>query len=558
VLSILLLVCIFPQSTDAASIENSRPNPTLGLESNPDQVCSNCHKGIYEKYENTPMSRGSGAAVNGLIQGSFLHAASSISYKVFLRNGKAWMSYDRNPDTGMGKGQFPLHGERQLVFFIGSGHRGRTYLYQSNNQWFEAPINYYSKKRLWDMAPNYGLTKTMPDALPIDPNCLHCHTTEVQPSLPEARNKYIGAPFKQAGIGCSACHGDPSAHLAEEGRGPIVNPAKLLPVRRDSVCLQCHLEGNVAIYRAGKSLAQFLPGDDLANYVVYFVKKNAATGGGRASSQYEGLLRSACKIASGDKLTCITCHDPHSSPSVENRVVYYRDKCLACHTGAAMANEHHPEQKDCTVCHMPSLKTTDISHEQTTDHDIQRYQKTAHLAQANLADSDSLIPIGNTTPSDREYGLAYAQLVEQGSQADGEKALYFLQKAEEDGASDDRLHTQIAFLEQMAGDRTGAGAEYSAALRENPYQTAALGNMAIMDATTGHSADAVRLLQRVVAADANQLTAGLDLAFIECKTDNREEALHVLTTLSRLNPDDPVLRKFMSSGIYRGQYCDVH
>jgi predicted CXXCH cytochrome family protein len=503
------------------------------------------------------MARGSGLAINGFIQGGFLHATSGVRYKVFLRDGGVWMSYDRDEATGSTSGQLPLHGERQLSYFIGSGHRGRTYLYENDSQWFEAPINYYSKKQLWDMAPNYGSTKTMPDALPIDSNCLHCHATDVQTALPEARNKYDGVPFKQAGIGCRACHGDPSLHLAKQGEGSITNPAKLAPVRRDSICLQCHLEGNVAIYRSGKSLAQFRPGDDLSDYVVYFVKASAAAGGGRASSQYEALLRSACKVASGDKLTCTTCHDPHSSPRAEDRVQYYRNKCLTCHTSPAIAAEHHPEQKDCAMCHMPTRETADISHEQTTDHNIQRHPSTEKRALSNAFDSDELIPVGNVTPDDRELGLAYAQVAEGGSRQAGEKALYFLLKAEKEGASDDQLHTQLGFLEQMAGNRPDARAEYVSALSQNQYQTTALGNLAVLAAASGHSADAIRLLQRVIDADSSEMAAGLDLAFIECRTGNKKQASDVLTTLSHLNPDDPNLRLFLYSGVYRGQHCDV-
>lgn len=151
-----------------------------------------------------------------------------------------------------------------------------------------------------------------------------------------------------------------------------MNPAKLAPAQRDSVCLQCHLEGDAAIYRAGESLAAYRPGEDLANFVVYFVDARNQEGGGRATSQYEALLRSACKRASGDKLTCTTCHDPHDSPTRDVRVSFYRNKCLACHTGERMAKEHHPELQDCAACHMPTRETTDISHEQLTDHDIER------------------------------------------------------------------------------------------------------------------------------------------------------------------------------------------
>jgi predicted CXXCH cytochrome family protein len=505
------------------------------------------------------MARGSGAAVDGFLQGGFLHVPSGIRYNVFLRDGKAWMSYDRDAAPGIPNEQPALHGEKQLIYFIGSGHRGRTYLYQEKDLWFEAPINYYGKKQLWDMAPNYSATRSMPAALPVDSNCLHCHATAVQTALPEARNKYDGPPFQQGGIGCAACHGDPRKHLAELGHGSIVNPAKLTPGRRDSTCLQCHLEGDVAIYRAGTSLAKFRAGDDLADYAVYFVKASAESGGGRASSQYEALLRSACKVASGDKLTCTTCHDPHSSPSAEEHVSYFRNKCLTCHNDPKMATGHHPEQKDCAACHMPTREPTDISHEQATDHNIQRRPTitTSPLRLKDLEVSDELLPVGSISAGDREFGLAYAQLAEHGNQKAGEKAFRLLQKAEKAGASDVQFHTQFGFIEQMSGDRTSARKEYEDALKEDPYDATALGNLAVLDAASGRTTDAVNLLQRVVDADPSQMAAGLNLAFIECRIGDKKKALEILTGLSRFNPDDPMLHKFLAEGTYAGERCQL-
>jgi predicted CXXCH cytochrome family protein len=548
---VLGMMCALSDSSVRAAANTKQQSIAIGVSSHSDAVCAGCHKDIYERYERTPMAEGSGAATAGLLQGGFLHAASGVRYNVFLRNGKAWMSYDRDHDPA-------LHGERQLLYFIGSGLRGRTYLYQENGEWFEAPINYYSKRELWDMAPNYGATKTMPAALPVDSNCLHCHATDVQAALPEARNKYDGLPFQEAGIGCTACHGDPTRHLVEKGHGPIVDPDKLTPAKRDSTCLQCHLEGDIAIYRAGTSLAQFRVGKDLADYAVYFVKVSAESGGGRASSQYEALLRSACKVASGDKLTCTTCHDPHSSPSAEERVSYFRARCLACHTSPKIATAHHPEEKDCAGCHMPTRATTDISHEQATDHNIQRRPATAASARfADPAESTELLPVGRVSAGDRELGLAYAQLAEHGNRVAAAMAVRLLAKAEKDGHDDVQVHTQLGFIEQMSGDKVDARKEYMEALREDPYQATALGDLAVLDASSGGVEDAVALLQRAVEADPSQMTPGLNLAFIECRLGDKKKALEILIELSRFNPDDPTLRKFLASGTYGGGRCEL-
>ncbi len=526
----------------------TQPEPSLA---DPDRACAGCHRDIYERYQLTPMARASGVAAQGLIEGGFTHTASGIRYRLVLRDGQAWMLYDR---TVAGTGP-ELHGDQLLSYYIGSGRRGRTYLFEKDGFWFEAPVNYYSKKKLWDMAPNYGSATSMPDTLPVDSNCLHCHASEVQTALPQARNRYPGAPFKAAGVTCASCHGDPAQHIAQKGQGPIVNPAKLSPVKRDSVCLQCHLEGDATIYRAAESLAAYRAGDDLSDFAVYFVDARKTKGGGRATSQYEALLQSACKKASGDKLTCTTCHDPHGSPTPEERVSFYRTKCLACHTGEKMAKEHHPEEQDCAICHMPSRDTTDISHEQLTDHDIQRHPRETPKGQAEQG--VELVAVGSSHAGDRELGLAYAQLAASGDRQSGEKALVLLKKAESNGASDADLHVRLGFLDQISGRQGEAEREYKAALAKDPHETTALANLAVIEAAQGNLDAAVKLLETVVADDPSQTAAGLNLAFLECRLGEKALALQTVNDVTRFNPDSPAAHELLQYGRYGGQICRI-
>lgn len=510
-----------------------------------DAICRNCHRDIYDRYRESPMARGSGPALDGVLQGEFTHAPSGVRYAVFVKDGKVWMSYRRVKQSRFGPDS-ELSGERELKYFIGSGHRGRTYLYEESGLWFQTPINYYSKGALWDMAPGYSSSPTMPDALPVDPNCLHCHATFVQSTTSAAKNRFAGPPFMQAGVGCTACHGDGTEHVAKQGRGDIINPIKLSPKRRDSVCLQCHLEGDAAIYRPGTSLAAFHAGDDISDHVAYFVKSDGNEGAVRATSQYEALLRSRCKMASGDKLTCTTCHDAHGSPSASARVSYYRGRCLSCHTGDGIATKHHPEQQDCTVCHMPRRKTTDVAHEQATEHGIPKSPSYASSKFMSTADVDKLVPVGNEAAGDRELGLAYAQLGEHGDRVAAENAQRYLQKAEKAGVDDEVLHSQLGLIEQMAGNTQQARKEYNAALEKDPNDPTALVNLAVMDASLGQKGDTVQLLQRVIANDPAQMSAGLNLAVVECRLGNWEKAVSILTELRRFSPDDPSLRDFGS------------
>ena len=224
------------------------------------------------------MARASGAVMDGLMEGSFTHAASGVRYRIFERDGAGWLSYAR-PETAAGG---YLNGEVKLAYFIGSNTRGRTYLFERDGYWFETPVNWYAKKRVWDMAPNFLDAREMPLTLPVDANCLHCHVSGVSTALPGARNHFAGAPFAHGGIGCASCHGDAAEHLRTKGKAAVLNPGKLDAALRDSVCLQCHLEGETAVYRLGHSLADYRPGEALFDSVAYFVhQRRSGTPGAR-------------------------------------------------------------------------------------------------------------------------------------------------------------------------------------------------------------------------------------------------------------------------------------
>ena len=89
------------------------------------------------------MARGSGLAADAFESGQAHHEASNVDYRVFSRDGADWMSFSRPANAGVSA----LQGERKLDYFIGSGRRGRTYLYQLDGQWFELPINFYTQSQ---------------------------------------------------------------------------------------------------------------------------------------------------------------------------------------------------------------------------------------------------------------------------------------------------------------------------------------------------------------------------------------------------------------------------
>ena len=171
------------------------------------------------------------------------------------------MSFERPGD--------PLvQGKRQLLYYIGQGRRGTTYLFSVDGFYFETPINLYTSRHTWDMAPAYGDAREIPMNLPALTSCMDCHVSGIRPPIEGTENRYASPLFLYPGVTCERCHGPGAGHIAG---GAVVNPAKLAPERRDQVCMQCHLEGNAAIERPGKHMYQYRPGDNLSDYVRYYV-----------------------------------------------------------------------------------------------------------------------------------------------------------------------------------------------------------------------------------------------------------------------------------------------
>ena len=527
-------------STPARVFAGSRPSVDS------DAVCRNCHQQIYDRYELTPMARASGRALDGLLPGAFLHRDSGIEYRLFARDGRAWLSYSR-PDASPEKA---VNGEQELSYFIGSGNRGRTYLFQRDGFWFESPVNWYSKKRLWDMNPKSLKATEMPFTLKVDAGCLHCHASGVSVSLPGSRNHFGDVPFLHGGITCESCHGDATAHLSQRGHGPILNPASLPGSRKVSICLQCHLEGEIAVDQLGRSLQMFKPGDDLSQDVRFFVRAGEVGAMGRATSQWEALLQSACFRGSGGKLTCTTCHDPHDAPAPAETVRYYRNKCIACHGESTFVARHHPEEQDCTSCHMAREKAEDIAHEQVTDHFIQK-RITTRLT-GSLSQSETLVPIGGEPASSRDLGLAYAQMAVRGDIVAGREAQRLLQQSEHnqfDGAKpaqDTDLHTELGFLDLAGGDNAAAAEELKSALTADPLNTVAAGNLAVLLAKAHHLEEAVKLWRMVAENNPGETAAGFNLAMGACMMGDSHSAREALQRVIRFSPDDTRARRLLS------------
>ena len=122
------------------------------------------------------MARTSGPALSELIEGSFEHAPSGVSYRV-LRQGETGVL------VVLPRRAVPsLHGSQPLKYYVGSNTRGRTFLFEIDGFLYQAPINYYTAKNGWEMSPGYSQLREMELNHPVDSTCLFCHASRVQPA----------------------------------------------------------------------------------------------------------------------------------------------------------------------------------------------------------------------------------------------------------------------------------------------------------------------------------------------------------------------------------------
>jgi predicted CXXCH cytochrome family protein len=348
-----------------------------------DEVCARCHRSIADSYHAHPMGR----------------SAALVS------KGKTVEKYDPSGHTRFASGPFELEvdttGERVLhrielrggapvavpavtipvEVAIGSGTRGRSYLSVESGAVWQTPLSWFGPDQKWDVSPGFRLGDTVRRS--IVPECLYCHVDRVEP-IAGAENRYREPLFaKQAAIGCERCHGPGELHAAERTSGglltgldtSIVSPRHLTPTLQLAICEQCHLQGEERINRRGRDMFEYRPGLPFEQFVSAFVRHSDIAAPNKSVGQFEQMEQSRCFTASGGRLLCTSCHDPHRAPRPDERDRHYRARCLNCHEtkGCSLPEPDRRQKNDsCIACHMPKAASANIIHASVTDHQIPR------------------------------------------------------------------------------------------------------------------------------------------------------------------------------------------
>lgn len=505
---------------------------TLAAQATPvrvaDAECAQCHSDLFRKYLATPMANASGSAFEKLTVESFTNKSSGIEYSLSLTGDQAFLSYRdaREPQATR---------RHSLSYFLGSGHLGTTYIYSTNDFLFESPVAWYAASKSYDMKPGLDEMNHMPPSLPMQSSCLRCHMSAVQPSDPGTINRYKGLAFLHSGITCESCHGDAQNHARSGDRAAVVNPALLPPEQRDSICISCHLEGDVMVERSGRSALNYRPGESISTYLAFYVYGNAdATT--RGVSEVEQLAKSMCKRMSGDKMSCTSCHDPHFTPNAEQRAAFFRSKCLGCHNQPEFAASHHPEKQDCTSCHMQAVGAQNIPHVAWTDHRILRVPETLKF-ESPEGNKDKLAPIFSPGATQRDLALANYKAMLEGNRSLEPTAWEQLTQQREAIHDDPEALDALGVLSGERGDRKAAEQIFRRVLELVPDDLTALSNLGTVLAQQGRYKEAISTLQPAFNRNPDIPGLAANLARIECVAGDAAAARYVLETTVVYNPD---------------------
>jgi len=494
----------------------------------PGEECATCHAKETATYRKSRMGN-SIAPPTPIDGGTIAREPRRLEISITQRDGKMVHKMIENGLTA----------EYPVAYQIGAGKVGFTYLVRIGDYLYESPASWY-RTTGWDLSPGYEHMPGVDFDRLVDSGCMFCHADNGKFLGSDAR-KFSGEKLEP--IGCDRCHGPVAAHLADPSAKNIVNPAKLAGRARNSVCEQCHLEGVSRLLNPGKQWSDYHAGGELertaATYILSENKQEIS-----AVAQVDQLALSKCVNASGGKLWCATCHDPHSEtvdPSKEARSKQVQQICQGCHPayGNTISKATHQNLTDCVSCHMPRLKPDDIPHTASTDHRIVR--RPAPLVEGNAASAE--LTLWQDPPAEyRARDMAVGALTIGGLKnlpvlrADGARMLEALPDKEKE--NDPVVLSSLVTVHLKDRDAEGAKKWALKAVKLQPDSAFASLNLAFA-LRDGHEEEAAeQQLLATIDLDPSLTQAWTNLTFLYEKQKRDADRMALLDRFLKWNPQN--------------------
>ncbi|MBL7765645.1 MAG: tetratricopeptide repeat protein [Chitinophagaceae bacterium] len=406
--------------------QNEEKNPYRNIEDeNAHYVgmneCKSCHWQVYETFIKTGMGQSWGIANKSKSAADFspskalvYDTVKDLYYKPYWDGDSLCILEYRL------QGRDTVHRRMEKVsYIVGSGQHTNSHIININGYLHQAPITFYTQKGRWDLAPGFEKGMNSRFDRKIELECISCHNG--YPEMVEgSMNKYNNVKL---GIDCERCHGPGSIHVAEKksgkiidtSQGPdysIVNPRRLSTEQQNNLCQRCHLQG-IAVLNNGAGFFDFKPSQDLKKTMNIFMPSYSGSDQHMImASHVERMKMSACYIKS-EKMSCITCHNPHVSVKVTPKEVFI-NACNQCHSKENPCTENQMQRaaKDdnCLTCHMPKNGSIDIPHVAVTDHFIRKRIQVENKNE--IVNFLGMVCYNNATPDARTRARAFLEFYE--------------------------------------------------------------------------------------------------------------------------------------------------
>lgn len=193
--------------------------------------------------------------------------------------------------------------------------------------------------------------------------CLECHEEYMNVFK---RTAHARASHTMKQNDCESCHGPMSKHLdAPKRRPPLTVSFKkergLTAVQKNSVCLQCHEKGKVAMWMGSQHERVNVACADCHNIQKGMprdiIKQTNTDLCIKCHTQYRAVIqKSSHHPLREGKLFCTDCHNPHGTMTEKlvsaNSV---NEKCYECHAEyrGPFLFEHPVVRENCITCHDP-------------------------------------------------------------------------------------------------------------------------------------------------------------------------------------------------------------
>jgi len=448
-------------------------------------------------------------------------------FEVHAQDGKLYQTQRQSsPD-----GQDVFRTTHDLEWIIGAGENGFGGLVRQDDYIFQGPLSFYSKPERWELSPGYEIENPGFNR-PILPACISCHSGRPN-AIPDGNGRFGNPPFFELAIGCENCHGPGLAHVlarqtdSEPYSGhdsSIINPASLTPQLADNICMSCHQNGDARILKPGKNPGDFRPGNPLDDTmsILMVPPKRESPPQADLLEHYYSMTLSKCYRASGERMSCISCHDPHVEPTREQAPEYFRKKCLTCHTEKScrlplQVRQQEKPADDCAGCHMKKRDVQEISHSSITNHRILARPNEPFPEIAFQQTTAALPDLIHLNPAPDKKGVRPPLLIL--LQAYGELL----------GNHPEYAGRYFAVLEELG--RTDPG---------NPLVQGALGNRELH---AGKYEEAITHLRQALQNGPPKTILYTDLAAALVKLNRGSEAVAALQKARELDPFNATLRK---------------